>query len=270
MKIKLTFVFATLMLLMASCASTKKVPYMVDAETIPQEELRKIAKNAEPIVMPGDILEITVMSYNVEAVRPFNRSSFVNEMNRYSNSYSNDTNRNTYYIVDDKGEIEFPVIGKLKIGGMNKSQIQELIGNEIYPKYMTDKPGIDVRFKNFKVSVIGEVARPGVYTASNEHLNILEAIALAGDLTITGKRENVMLIRTDPDGKRSVQRLDLNDKSLILSPYYNLQQNDVIYVQPNASKARSSWSIPPALTLTLSSIGTLVSIATLIVTITKK
>ena len=144
-----------------------------------------------------------------------------------------------------------------------------MICNEIYPKYMTERPGVDVRFKNFKVSVIGEVARPGVYTATNEHITILEAIALAGDLTITGKRENIMLIRTDAAGKRSVHRLDLNDKALILSPYFNLQQNDVIYVQPNASKARSSWAIPPALTLTLSSIGTLVSIATLIVTITK-
>ena len=219
--------------------------------------------------MPGDLLEITVMSYNIDAVRPFNRSSFVTELNRTTSNYSNDTNRNTYYIVDDNGDIEFPVIGKLRIGGMNKSQIQELICNEIYPKYITEKPGVDVRFKNFKVSVIGEVRSPGVYTATNEHLNILEAIALAGDLNITGMRENIMLIRTDADGKRSVHRLNLNDKELILSPYYNLQQNDVIYVQPNASKARSSWSIPPALSLTLSSIGTLISIATLIVTIAK-
>ena len=91
----------------------------------------------------------------------------------------------------------------------------------------------------------------------------------SGRFNITGMRENIMLIRTDADGKRSVHRLNLNDKELILSPYYNLQQNDVIYVQPNASKARSSWSIPPALSLTLSSIGTLISIATLIVTIAK-
>lgn len=270
MKSKISLIFATLLLVLGSCASSKKVPYMIDAETISQEALDKIVSSNEPIVMAGDLLEITVMSYNVDAVRPFNRSSFVQELNRtYSSSTSNDNNRSLYYLVDDNGEIEFPVLGKLKIGGMNKSQIQEMICNQIYPKYMTEKPGVDVRFKNFKVSVIGEVKSPGVYTSSNEHLNILEAIALAGDLNITGMRENVMLIRTTADGKRIVQRLDLNDKELILSPYYNLQQNDVIYVQPNASKARSSWTIPPALTLTLSSIGTLISIATLIVTITK-
>ena len=269
MKNKLSLILATLIILLGSCASQKKVPYMIDAETIPQEALDKIAANNEPRVMPGDILEITVMSYNIDDVRPFNRSSFVTELNRSVTNYNNDTNRNTYYIVDDNGDIEFPVIGKLRIGGMNKSQIQELICSEIYPKYITERPGIDVRFKNFKVSVIGEVRSPGVYTATNEHLNILEAIALAGDLNITGMRENIMLIRTDADGKRSVHRLNLNDKEVILSPYYNLQQNDVIYVQPNASKARASWSIPPALSLTLSSIGTLISIATLIVTIAK-
>ena len=200
MKNKISLILATLVILLGSCASQKKVPYMIDAETIPQEALDKIAANNEPRVMPGDLLEITVMSYNIDAVRPFNRSSFVTELNRTTSNYSNDTNRNTYYIVDDNGDIEFPVIGKLRIGGMNKSQIQELICNEIYPKYITEKPGVDVRFKNFKVSVIGEVRSPGVYTATNEHLNILEAIALAGDLNITGMRENIMLIRTDADG----------------------------------------------------------------------
>ena len=162
MKNKLSLILATLIILLGSCASQKKVPYMIDAETIPQEALDKIAANNEPRVMPGDILEITVMSYNIDAVRPFNRSSFVTELTRTTSNYNNDTNRNTYYIVDDNGDIEFPVIGKLRIGGMNKSQIQELICSEIYPKYITERPGIDVRFKNFKVSVIGEVRSPGV------------------------------------------------------------------------------------------------------------
>ena len=146
MKNKISLILATLVILLGSCASQKKVPYMIDAETIPQEALDKIAANNEPRVMPGDLLEITVMSYNIDAVRPFNRSSFVTELNRTTSNYSNDTNRNTYYIVDDNGDIEFPVIGKLRIGGMNKSQIQELICNEIYPKYITEKTGVDVRF----------------------------------------------------------------------------------------------------------------------------
>ena len=212
---------------------------MIDAETIPQEALDKIAANNEPRVMPGDLLEITVMSYNIDAVRPFNRSSFVTELNRTTSNYSNDTNRNTYYIVDDNGDIEFPVIGKLRIGGMNKSQIQELICNEIYPKYITEKPGVDVRFKNFKVSVIGEVRSPGVYTATNEHLNILEAIALAGDLNITGRRDAVKVIRQEGDVAKTYY-IDLRSKNLFNSPVYNLQQNDIVYVEPNKMKMGQS------------------------------
>lgn len=270
MKIRLSFILTTLILILGSCSSTKKVPYMVDAETIPQEVLNQIEKGTDPIVRAGDLLEITVTSINIDAVRPFNRLSYITDIaGTASQNYSNDANRSTYYIVDDKGNIEFPIIGKLHLGGMNKDQIQELIAGKIYPKYLTDKPGVDVRFKNFKVTVAGEVKNPGVYTSSNERLTIMEAIALAGDLNITGMRENVMIIRTESDGSRTVHRLDLNDKNTLISPYYNLQQNDVIYVQPNASKARSSWSIPPALSLTLSSLGTLISIATLIVTIVK-
>lgn len=270
MKLNFTLFASTILLIIfGSCTSTKKVTYMPEAETIPTEALKQIEKGTDPIVMPGDLLEITVSSINVDAVRPFNRLSYMTEMTGVATNYNNDTNRSTYYIVDDKGSIDFPVLGKLNIGGMNKDEIQELIANRIYPKYITDKPGVDVRFKNFKVTVIGEVKNPGVYTSANERLNIMEALAMAGDLNITGVRDNIMIIRTQADGTREIYRMNLNDKNSLLSPYYNLQQNDVIYVQPNASKARSSWSIPPALSLTLSSLGTLISIATLIVTIVK-
>lgn len=269
MKNKLSLIFATFIFLLGSCASSKKVPYMIDAESIPQETLNKIVQNVPTTALPGDLLEITVLSFNIDAVRPFNKTNFINEISRTYSNTSSDANRSTYYLVDDKGCIEFPVIGKLQISGMNKEAIQELIASKIYPKYLTEKPGVDVRFKNFKVSVIGEVRSPGVYTSDNERMTVLEALALAGDMNIQGMRENIMLIRTNAEGVRSIHRLDLNDKNIILSPYFNLQQNDVIYVQPNSSKARSSWAIPPALTLTLSSIGTLISIATLIVTISK-
>lgn len=256
-------------LVIVSCASSKKVPYMVGAETLPQEALQQVAKNTDPVIMPGDLLEILVSASNPEVVKPFNRIGFMYELAGTSNSYNSSNNNSTYYLVDNEGNIEFPVIGTLKIGGMTKTEAQKVILEAITPKYLTETPGIDIRFKNFKVSVIGEVARPGVYTASNERFTILEALAMAGDLTIMGQRENVMLIRTQADGTREIHRLNLNDKDLVLSPYFNLQQNDQIYVSPNASKARSSWSIPPALSLGLSTMGTLISLATLIVTIAK-
>ena len=248
-------------LFITSCASSKKVPYMVGAETIPQEALQQVAKSTDPVIMPGDLLEILVSASNPEVVKPFNRMGLVYEMAGTLSTYGSAANNSSsFYLVDNEGNIEFPVIGTIKIGGMTKNQA---------PKYIKETPGIDIRFKNFKVSVLGEVARSGVYTATNEKMNILEALAMAGDLTIMGERENVMLIRTKTDGTREIHRINLNDKNLVLSPYYNLQQNDVIYVTPNASKARSSWTIPPALSLGLSTMGTLISIATLVVTIVK-
>lgn len=252
-------------LVITSCASSKKVPYMVGAETISQDVLQQVAKNTEPIIMPGDLLEILVSASNPEVVKPFNRIGIMYELAGTQNSSNLNNNNSAYYLVDNDGNIEFPVIGTLKIGGMTKSEAQKVILAAITPKYLTETPGIDIRFKNFKVSVLGEVAKPGVYTASNERFTILEALAMAGDLTIMGKRDNVMLIRTKADGTREIHRLDLNDKDLILSPYFNLQQNDQIYVTPNASKARSSWTLPPAFSL----VGTLISVATLIVTIVK-
>lgn len=258
-------------LIITSCSSAKKVPYMVGAETISPEALQQIAKSTDPVIMPGDLLEILVSASNPDVVKPFNRMGIVYEMAGTLSTYGNAaTNSSTFYLVDNDGNIEFPVVGTIKIGGMTKNEAQKVIMDKICPKYITETPGIDIRFKNFKVSVLGEVNRSGVYTATNEKLNLLEALAMAGDLTIMGRRENVMLIRTNSDGTREIHSVNLNDKNLVLSPYYNLQQNDVIYVTPNASKARASWAIPPALSLGLSTMGTLISIATLIVTIVKK
>lgn len=105
--------------------------------------------------------------------------------------------------------------------------------------------------------------------AANGRMNVLEAIAQAGDLNIQGRRDNVMVIHTNSDGSRSVNRVNLLDKNLLVSPHFNLQQNDIIYVEPNSSRARQSWNVPPALSLGMSSVGTLISIATFIITLTK-
>ncbi len=270
MKTKILAILSALFLL-GSCGSTKEIAYMQQAESLPQEVLNQTRATRNPVVMPGDLIDILVSGINIEAVRPFNRLDLMYQMagTSYNNNNTANANTPTYYLVSDAGDIDFPVLGKLHVGGMNKSQIEQLLISELYPKYLKERPTIDIRFKNFKVSVIGEVKNPGVYTAVNERINVLEAIAMSGDLNITGVRENVMLVRTNADGTRVVERLNLNDKNLILSPYYDLQQNDVIYVQPNASRARQSWAIPPAVSLTLSSVGTLISIATLIITIAK-
>ncbi|HRT34426.1 MAG TPA: polysaccharide biosynthesis/export family protein, partial [Bacteroidales bacterium] len=171
------------------------------------------------------------------------------------------------YIVDKQGYIDYPVIGKLKVIGLTRVELQELIKSKIYPNYITEIPVVNVRFKNYKISVLGEVNKPGSYTLMNEQCTIFDALATAGDMTIYGKRDNVLLIREDATGKKNISRINLESASLLsnLDLYY-LQQNDVIYVEPNRTKARSA-GIGATESITISIVSTLVSVATLIFTI---
>ena len=143
------------------------------------------------------------------------------------------------YLVDNEGKINFPVLGELKLGGLTKKQAEQMIVDKLKP-YITETPIVTVRMVNYKISVIGEVTRPGTFTISNEKVNLLEALAMAGDMTVYGLRDNVRLIREDSSGKQQIITLDLNKAETILSPYYWLQQNDIIYVTPNKAKARNS------------------------------
>lgn len=241
---------------------------MIGANELPADVLQTAAKASDPVVMPGDMLQINVISRNAEAVKPFNKIDYVTKLGGNTNMNNNE-NSMYYYLVDANGNIEYPYLGTLHIGGMSKSAVENHIASLIYPRYITERPGVEVRFQNFRVYILGEVKSPGEIKATNGRLNLLEAIAMAGDLTIQGRRDNVMIVRTNSDGSRSIQTVNMNDKNMILSPNFNLQQNDIIYVEPNSSKARQSWNVPPALSLGMSSVGTLISIATLIITLTK-
>ncbi len=260
-------------LLMVGCSAPKKVPYMLDAETIPTEVLARVNPITEPVVMPGDLLNIEVASTNIAAVAPFNKGRHINNNGEVviDNSMTNNSGRlessTRYYLVNKDGDIEFPIVGKLHIGGMDKSRIEELIQSELCPKYLKEKPSVDIRFMNFRVTVLGAVNSPGVIVSDNERLNILEAIAKAGDLNIKGERDKIMLIRTNSDGQREIAILNIHDKNILLSPYYNLQQNDIIYVQPNKSMAQGAWQMNPAVASTITIIGGLSSVAGLIISI---
>ncbi|MBR0024660.1 MAG: polysaccharide biosynthesis/export family protein [Muribaculaceae bacterium] len=267
MKSKLLLLVMMAAAIMTSCNTQKDIPYMIGADQLPKEVLQSAAKANDPVVMPGDMLQINVISRNTEAVKPFNKIDYVTNLG--GNNNNNNENSMYYYLVDANGNIEFPYLGTLHVGGMSKSATENYIASQIYPRYLTERPSVEVRFQNFRVYILGEVKSPGEIKAVNGRLNMLEAIAKAGDLTIQGRRDNVMIVRTNSDGSRSVQTVNLNDKNFIVSPNFNLQQNDIIYVEPNSSKARSSWNVPPALSLGMSSVGTLISIATLIITLTK-
>lgn len=258
--------------LLAGCSSPKKVPYLVDAETIPAEVLNATAPTADPVITIGDLLNIEVTGINMVAMAPFNKGRYIdgngniNSLARNNQSSANNYEISTdYYLVDSEGDIQYPILGKIKVAGLTKSQVAEKICDEIYPKYVTEKPVVDIRLMNFRVTVAGAVKNPGVYSSKNEHMTFLEAISYAGDLDIKGDRENILLYRTNPDGTREVHRLNIHDKNFLLSPYYVLQQNDFIYVEPNKSMRSTAWQMNPAITATITIVGGLSSLASLII-----
>ncbi len=155
----------------------------------------------------------------------------------------------------------------LKVGGFTKSQAEQFIVDKLKP-YIKENPIVTVRMVNYKISVLGEVARPGTFTITNEKVNLLEALAMAGDMTVWGLRDNVKLIREDANGKQEIHTLDLNKAETILSPYYWLQQNDVVYVTPNKTKARNA-GVGTSTSLWFSATSILVSLASILVTIFK-
>lgn len=166
------------------------------------------------------------------------------------------------------GEINFPLVGKLRVAGLSRSAAEQLIVESIYPKYLTEPPSVSIRIHNFKISVLGEVKNPGIYEIPNDRVSILEAIAMAGDLTITGRRDNILLIR-QYDGKETVSRFDLNDARLLTQPDYYLRQNDIVYVEPNKSKSRTSRVISPIASISVSIVSLLVTLANLIVNVVR-
>ena len=171
------------------------------------------------------------------------------------------------YLVDNRGNIDFPVLGTIHLGGLTKGEAEQLIREKLKSQFR-EMPIVTVRMVNYKISVIGEVTRPGTFTISNEKVNLFEALAMAGDMTIYGIRNNVKLIREDNRGQREIITLNLNDQDILHSPYYYLQQNDILYVTPNKTKAKTS-NISSSTTIWFSVVGSLVSLASLIIAITK-
>lgn len=227
----------------------------------------------QPVIKRGDLLTITISSLTPEAVAPFNPPLIPSgeAMNAYSvNERLGVTGGVSLqnYLINPDGDLIFPVIGKLHVVGLTKEALGNLIKSKIYPTYIKDEPIIQIRYADFKVSVLGEVTRPGKIMVNNERISILEAIAQAGDLTVYGRRDNVLLIREDATGKRQTINVDLRDKSVLSSPYYFLQQNDVLYVEPNRTRSRARF-FGVAESVSVSIVGTLISLTSLIVTLTR-
>ena len=218
-------------------------------------------------IMPKDLLTIVVSCTSPELAVPFNLT-----VASPGSVVTGNTQLTTQpvlqpYLVDNEGKINFPVLGELHVGGLTKKATEQMIVEKLKP-YIKEIPIVTVRMVNYKISVIGEVARPGTFTISNEKVNLLEALAMAGDMTVYGIRDKVKLIREDNQGKREIITLNLNDSDIINSPYYYLQQNDILYVTPNKTISKNS-GISNSTTIWISVVGTLVSLASLITTIIK-
>ena len=216
-------------------------------------------------IMPKDILTITVSTTNPEAATPFNLT-ISNTLNVTGQTYGGSGVLQTY-LVDNGGEIDYPVVGKIKVAGLTKNECQDLVKSKIKAFLAeNENPIVTVRMSSYRVTIIGEVRSPGVVPVGTEKMSILEALASVGDLTIYGKRDNVMLIREEANGQKTIHRLNLNDANIISSPYYYLQQNDIVYVEPNSTKAKNS-AIGQSTTLWFSVIGIITSVASLVVNI---
>ncbi|PWK77721.1 polysaccharide export outer membrane protein [Mucilaginibacter oryzae] len=231
-----------------SCSSTKKTKYFQD---IPDSGmLKKIAaaEYIEPKVQVDDIISVIVQTIDPSASQMINAGNVPisgavpsgngnSTLNQLMGS-GNQSQITSGYLVNKQGTIDVPVLGKINVLGYSTTELTAII-RDLAAKYYNN-PTVIVRFANFKVSILGEVAKPGVYIMPNEKVSVLDALSMAGDLTIFGTRNNVLLIRGNPDGTKTPYRINLKNSNIMSEPYYYLRQNDMIYVEPNRAKAAAT------------------------------
>lgn len=258
LKKQLVFVLLTVVL-MCSCVTRKQLAYFQPVTSESAAVINESMKpQPEPRVKINDALVITVSALDPEAVLPYNLPNV---------SYATPTSENIpttqtyqYYTVDANGDISFPVLGKLHVVGLSQSEVIEMILEKLRGQLVD--PIVSMRFLNAKVTVLGEVKNPGAYLLNNGGMTLLEALGAAGDLTQYGNRRNVLVTREN-NGKLEFARLNLCSDEVFASPYFYLQQNDVVYVEPNQARTTSNQSI----SLWLSLVGTLSSATTVVVSV---
>lgn len=237
-------------LTISSCASKKELVYF-------QGDQQSTTKYEEyiPKIQSSDMLAISVSAADIKATEPFNQQSIYQvNSGMQNNPYAK------VYTVDENGYINYPLIGNVKVGGLTRTEAENELKSKI-SKYIVN-PGVNINFTNFRISVLGEVAKPGNFTIPSERVSILDALGMAGDLTINGVRSNIMVIR-EQDGQKQTYNVDLTSKEILNSPVYYLAQNDVIYVEPNNAKISSS-KFTPNYSLWISVAGVIISVIAVI------
>lgn len=219
--------------ILSSCVSRKDIVYFQDIEKLKQD-----SDMIQPslTIKPNDLLSITVSAADLESVRPFNVVVESRPAEAGASLFVNNT-QHLGYLVDSSGDIHFPVLGTIKAQGLTPKELNDKL-TQLLTTYIKD-PIVNIRLLNFTVSILGEVARPGTYPISGERISITEAVGMAGDLTIFGRRDNILVIR-ETDGKKTYAYLDFRSADLLNSEYYYLKQHDVVYVEPNKAQRQSS------------------------------
>lgn len=268
MILKKYYIYVALCLAVYSCAPRQEINYMKDIENI---ALDNSVKNSRSTLQPGDQLIITVSAKDLDVVKPFNQNySSTSTVAQYSSPSGNSQfqpipSTGPTYIVDTDSNINFPQIGLVNTKNENvesfRGKLFELISNYV------KNPIIDVKLVNFKVSVLGEVAKPGTYVIPDGNATLLQALGMAGDLTAFGLRNNILIVR-NVDGKFTQQRIDITSAQFFNSPYYYLRQNDMIYVQPNTIREKTS-RIDPNTGLYISVASVVASIALGVLALTR-
>lgn len=246
---------AAVSMLQFACTSKKKLVYFQVDSSLPPTSV-----TYNPIFKKDDLLSIMVMGMNAEAVVPFNLPTTMYVSSNMGGYYQGAPTP-PGYLIDAEGNIDFPVVGKVHLEGLSRSQAIELLKQKL-SEYIS-KPSVNLRILNYKVTVLGEVKNPGTFTIPNERVTLPEALGIAGDLLITGRRKDVLVIR-EVEGKKTEFRVDLTSKDLFSSPVYYLQQNDLVYVTPNRSKINSSVVNATNVSIGISVLSLLITLSTVL------
>lgn len=224
----------------SSCSAPKNIAYFKDIPDSVKQQVVQLAAYQTPVIQPGDILQVNIQTLDPDATTLLNQKNTTEWPVMGSGNTPGTTNPGpaiSGYTVDKDGAILLPLIGKIQVVDKTTDSVRTEITAKASQFYKD--PVVNVRFANFKITVLGEVARPSSYVMPGEKVTLMDAIGIAGDLTIYGKRENVLLIRDD-NGQKKFVRLNLNDSKIFSSPYLFLHQGDIVYVEPNKSKASST------------------------------
>ncbi len=232
-KISLIVTGSAFLCLMNSCISYKNIPYIQDVTDTSKPVLSQTIPFKNPLIQPDDILSINIQTLDAGVSTVLNSTT-----NAPAPQVSTSQQQiPSGYLVDKNGEVELPFTGKIKLEGLTTQEARDKITTEVAKQF--NSPVVSVRFANFKITVLGEVVKPSTYVVPNEKVNIFDALGLAGDMTIFGKRENVLLMRDTLTDQKEMIRLDLNSKAIVSSPYFYLRPNDIIYVEPRPEKIAS-------------------------------